>query len=258
VPCRSSLRAASACSSSPAQLTSIDCGTLCAAICHALPAPRLAPISPLLVPVYPRVHSAVFSAHTGCADAHRCIWELHMLFASAGGTSAKVDVVSIGDTDPRALNGSLGKFELRRAHCFDPNEVGGVRSGCLLGLIALVLVATGTEAAGGHGGSAGGGAGVRANDPRAGCRPRQDGAALWACGRACASRAALQPQWGGGACLPWFERRASNLICCAGGHGLRKKRDSEGDGESRSGGHRGAWRSRAASVGRGVCEWWSS
>ena len=55
-------------------------------------------------------------------DVHRCIWELHMLFVSAGGSSAPADVVGIGDT-ASALHVSLAKFELCRAQCYDPNEV---------------------------------------------------------------------------------------------------------------------------------------
>ena len=49
-----------------------------------------------------------------------------MLFVSAGGSKAPADVISIGDADG-ALGFSLAKFELRRAHCYDPNEVGGRR-----------------------------------------------------------------------------------------------------------------------------------
>ena len=57
-------------------------------------------------------------------DVHRCIWELHMLFVSAGGSSA-VDgsIYCIGDT-ASAFHVSLAKFEMCRAQCYDPNEVG--------------------------------------------------------------------------------------------------------------------------------------
>jgi hypothetical protein len=45
-----------------------------------------------------------------------------MLFVSAGGGKAAVDVVDIGDT-AGALHVSIADFELGNAGCYDPNEV---------------------------------------------------------------------------------------------------------------------------------------
>jgi hypothetical protein len=100
-----------------------------------------------------------------------------MLFVSAGGSSAPADVVGIGDT-AGALHVSLAKFELCRARCYDPNEVCISSLKLHLHLLITVLVATGTEAEGGHRSSSGRGDGVRASDPRDVRQPRRGGADL--------------------------------------------------------------------------------
>ena len=100
-----------------------------------------------------------------------------MLFVSAGGSSAPVDVVGIGDT-AGALCVSLAKFELCCAQCYDPNEVSVASLKLHLHLLIAVLDASGTEAEGGHRISSGRGDGVRASDPRDVRQPRRGGAEL--------------------------------------------------------------------------------
>jgi hypothetical protein len=77
----------------------------------------------------------------GPTYVHRlwCIWELHMLFVSAGGGTPPVDVVGIKSNKTKTgasaapvlvrsgevvseLYRDLRMFELDMAHCFDPNE----------------------------------------------------------------------------------------------------------------------------------------